>query len=357
MTADVGFLRELVTTPGPSGFEEPVQEVVRRRFATVAAPETDVLGNVTATVNAGGSPQVLVAAHADQIGLQVTWVDERGFVYFDKLGGVDAMLLPGRAVLVWGRGGAVEGVIGKRPTHLIPEAERGKAPDVADQWIDIGARDRAAALDRVACGDAVTFAPHFVELGGGGVVSGRALDDRAGVYVVARALELYAADPGAAALTALSTVQEETRYMGAHVQARRQRPDCVIVVDVEFATDQPEVEPRRANGAAELGAGPTIARGGGSNPVLVTAAREVAAAEGLPVQLKAFPGDTQTDNELLQTAGAGTAALNLGIPVRYMHSPHEVAHLDDLEAAARLIAALARHLGANHTDGWFTPRA
>jgi len=355
MTVDVGFLRELVTTPGPSGFEEPVQEVVRRRLATVADPETDVLGNVTATVNAGGSPHVLIAAHADQIGLQVTWVDERGFVYFDKLGGVDAMLLPGRAVVVWGRGGAVEGVIGKRPTHLIPEAERGKAPDVADQWIDIGARDRAAALDRVACGDAVTFAPHFVELGGG-VVSGRALDDRAGVYVVARALELYAADPGAAALTALSTVQEETRYMGAHVQARRQRPDCVIVVDAEFATDQPEVDARRAGGAAELGAGPTVARGGGANPVLVTAVREVAAAQAVPVQVKAFPGDTQTDNEWLQTAGGGTAALNLGIPVRYMHSPHEVAHLDDLEAAARLIAALARHLGGSFADGWFTPR-
>ncbi len=278
MTADVGFLRELVTTPGPSGFEEPVQEVVRRRFAAVAAPETDVLGNVVATVNPGGSPRVVIAAHADQLGLQVTWVDEHGFVYFDKLGGIDAMLLPGRAVVLWGREGAVDGVIGKRPTHLIPEAERGKAPEIADQWIDIGARDRAAALARISCGDAVTFAPHFLELGGG-VVAGRGLDDRAGVYVVARALELYAAHPGAAELTALSTVQEETRYMGAHVQSRRQRPDCVIVVDAEFATDQPEVDPRRAGGAAEIGGGPTLGRGGGSNPVLMAAVREVAAAE------------------------------------------------------------------------------
>ncbi|HUK78847.1 MAG TPA: M20/M25/M40 family metallo-hydrolase [Thermoleophilia bacterium] len=356
MTADVGFLRELVTTPGPSGFEEPVQEVVRRRFAATAAPETDVLGNVVATVNPGGSPRVLIAAHADQLGLQVTWVDEHGFVYFDKLGGVDAMLLPGRAVVVWGREGAVDGVVGKRPTHLIPEAERGKAPEIADQWIDIGARDRAAALARIACGDAVTFAPHFLELGGG-VVAGRGLDDRAGVYVVARALELYAAQPGAAELTALSTVQEETRYMGAHVQARRQQPDCVIVIDAEFATDQPEVDPRRASGAADLGGGPTLGRGGGSNPVLVAVVREVAAAEALPVQLKAFSGDTQTDNELLQTAGGGAAALNLGIPVRYMHSPHEVAHLDDLEAAARLIAAAVRRLGESFAAGSFTPRA
>ena len=145
--------------------------------------------------------------------------------------------------------------------------------------------------------------------------------------------------------------------MGAHVQSRRQRPDCVIVVDAEFATDQPEVEPRRAGGAADIGAGPTLGRGGGSNPVLLATVREVAAAEALPVQLKAFPGDTQTDNEWLQTAGAGTAALNLGIPVRYMHSPHEVAHLDDLEAAARLVAAVATRLGELFTAGFFTPHA
>ncbi len=131
-----------------------------------------MLGNVTATVNPGAAPHVVVAAHADQIGLQVTWVDEQGFVYFDKLGSVDPLLLPGRAVVIQGRGGAVDGVVGKRPTHLIPEAERGKAADICDQWIDIGAPDRAAALARVACGDPIIFSPHFVELAGG-FVAGR----------------------------------------------------------------------------------------------------------------------------------------------------------------------------------------
>ena len=356
MTADVEFLRDLVTAPGPSGFEQPVQEVVRRRVAPVAAPETDVVGNVTATVNPGAAPHVVVAAHADQIGLQVTWVDEQGFVYCDKLGSVDPLLLPGRAVVVQGRQGAVDGIVGKRPTHMIPEAERGKAADICDQWIDIGAPDRAAALARIACGDPITFSPHFVALAGG-IVAGRALDDRCGVYIAVRALELYAAAPGAAALTALSTVQEETRYMGAQVQARRQQPDCMIVVDADFATDQPEVDPRRAGGAVVLGGGPALGRGGASNPALLALFEEVAAAEGIPVQVKAYPGDTQTDNEILQAAGAGTAALNLGVPVRYMHSPHEVAHMDDLETSARLVVAVATRLGEVFDPGYFTPRA
>ena len=355
MTADIGFLRDLVAASGPSGFEQPVQEVVRRRVAAVAAPETDLLGNVTATVNPGAAPLVVVAAHADQIGLQVTWVDEQGFVYFDKLGSVDPLLLPGRAVVIQGRGGAVDGVVGKRPTHLIPEAERGKAADICDQWIDIGAPDRAAALARVACGDPIIFSPHFVELAGG-IVAGRGLDDRCGLYIAVRALELYAGAPGTAALTALSTVQEETRYMGAHAQARRQQPDCMIVVDADFATDQPEVEARRAGGAVALGRGPALGRGGGSNPGLASLFAEVAAAEGIAVQIKAYPGDTQTDNEFLQAAGAGTAALNVGVPVRYMHSPHEVAHLDDLEASALLVAAVVRRLGEVFEPGYFTPR-
>ncbi len=352
---DVAFLRDLVMAAGPSGFEQPAQEVVRRRVAGVTEPETDVLGNVVATVNPGGVPGIVIAAHIDQIGLQATWVDDRGFVYFEKLGGVDPALLAGRAVVIEGRGGPVPGVIGKRPTHMIPEAERGKAAAVNEHWIDIGASGRDDALQRVACGDPIVFDPHFVELGGH-AVAGRALDDRAGVYVVVRALELYAAAPGRAALTALSTVQEETRFMGAHVQSRRQRPECLVVVDAEFATDQPEVEPRKAGGVAALGGGPTLGRGGGSNSVLFELVRDVAEAEGITLQVKAFPGDTQTDNEWLQTAGGGTAALNLGMPVRYMHSPHEVADLDDLEAAARLIAAVARRLGEVYEPGFFTPR-
>jgi len=354
MTADVEFLRTLCLAPGPSGFEEPVQEVVRRRVAALAAPRTDVVGNVTAGVNPEGSPHVVVAGHADQIGLQVTYVDDDGFVYFEKLGSIDPLLLPGRAVVIHAAAGPVAGVVGKRPTHMIPEAERGRAPEIHEQWIDIGAAGRDEALRRIAYGDPATFSPSFIELAPG-IVAGQAMDDRCGVYCAVRALELYAAEAGAAHLTALSTVQEETRFTGAHAQARQLAPDCMIVIDGDFATDQPEVDPRKAQGAATLGGGPILGRGGASNPRLHVLATEVAAAEGIVVQHKAYPGDTQTDNEVLQIAGGGAAALNIGLPMRYMHSPHEVAHLDDLEASARLVAALARRLGEVFRPGCFVP--
>jgi putative aminopeptidase FrvX len=174
--------------------------------------------------------------------------------------------------------------------------------------------------------------------------------------VACRALELYARESGAASLTLLSTVQEETRYMGAAAYSRSAQPDCLIVVDGDFATDQPEVEPRRAGGALVLGGGPAVGRGGASNPRLFTLVLDVAEAEGIAVQVRAYPGDTQTDNELLQATGGGTAAVNIGLPMRYMHSPHEVACLADLESAARLVAAVTRRLGEVAGPGYFTPR-
>ena len=355
MAADIEFLKALCEAPGPSGFEEPAQDVVRRRAEGFSTPHIDVLGNLTADVHPDGAPHIVVNAHIDQIGLQVTWVDEAGFIYFDKVGGIDPLLLPGRYMCVHTASGRVHGVIGKKPTHLIPEAERGKAAEIHEQWLDIGARDRDEALGRIAIGDPITFAANFAELSPG-IVASQAMDDRCGVYVAFRALELYSAAPGVARLTALSTVQEETRFTGALGQSRQLSPDCMIVIDGDFATDQPTVEPARAQGAAVLGGGPILARGGASNRRLFALADEVARAEGIPVQHKAYPGDTQTDNEVLQIAGGGAAALNIGIPIRYMHSPHEVASLDDLEWSAQLLAALARRIGEVFEPGYFTPR-
>jgi putative aminopeptidase FrvX len=354
MPADVEFLRALCVAPGPSGFEEPAQEVVRQRVASFASPQIDVLGNLIAEVNPGGAPHVVVNGHVDQIGLQVTWIDERGFVFFDKVGSIDPLLLPGRFMIVHSAGGPVAGVVGKKPTHMITEADRGKAAEIHDQWLDIGARGRDEALARIAIGDPITFAANFAELAPGFVTS-QAMDDRCGVYVAFRALELYAEAPGAARMSALSTVQEETRFGGALGQARLLAPECMIVIDGDFATDQPEVTPAKAQGAAVLGGGPVLGRGGASNPRLYALAIEVAGAEGIPVQSKAYPGDTQTDNEVLQFSGGGTAALNIGIPMRYMHSPHEVAHLDDLEWSARLLAALTRRIGDVFEPGCFIP--
>ncbi len=343
MAGDIGLLRELCLTPGPSGFEGPVQEVVRRRLSPLGEASRDPLGDLWLTVGQGDGPHVVVAAHADQIGLIVTGADDHGFVLVGAIGGVAAPLVPGREFVVHGARGPVRAVAGRPPTHLLDEADRDRTPPLDEQFLDIGASSRARALERVAVGDPVTFAPGFVELSPG-VVATQALDDRAGVYVAVRALELYAASPGATRLTALTTVMEETTFMGARAVALREAPDVFVVVDGDFCSDTPAADAKRLAGEVLLGAGPVLGRGAGSHHGLLELALAAAAGEGLPVQVKAAPEDTYTDADELM-AGGTAAALSLSLPVRYMHSPFEVAHLDDLEAAARLVAALARRLG------------
>lgn len=353
MSVDVEFLRSLCTTAGPSGFEGPVQALVRKRAAATSAADGDALGNVWADVNPEGTPHVIVVGHADQIGLIVTYVDDGGFVFFDKIGSVAAGLLPARHLIIHGAAGPVDGVVGKPPTHILSEEERRKAPEITAQCIDIGAASREEALKRVSVGDPITFEPVWLELAPDRFAA-PAFDDRAGVYAAFRALELYAALNGRARLTAVSTVHEETTYMGARAMTYRLQPDVTIVVDGDFDSGNPYVDAKKLAGEVKLGGGPILGRGAGSNERLLAMAREVAAAEGIPVQLKAYPRETSTDAEEMMAAGE-TATLSVGIAMRYMHSPFEVAAGEDIEMTARLVAALARHVGEAFTPGCFVP--
>jgi endoglucanase len=355
MTTDLDLLRDLCAAPAPTGFEAPAQEVVRRRLSAFCAPQGDPLGNVWGDVLPEGGPHVVVTAHVDQIGLIVTYVDDKGYVSFDKIGGVDRVLLPGRHLVVHTSSGPVPGVVGRKPSHYMDKEERGKAPELHEQWLDIGAAGREDALSRVAIGDAITFEPRFLPLMNGRYAS-PAFDNRAGVYAVVRAAEHYAASPAAARLTALTTVHEETTFMGAKAMARRLLPDVMIVVDVDFASDDPGLDAKRLGGEVKLGAGPVIHKGAGGNLALTELACEVAAAEGIPFQMKAMPGRTSTDAEELMAAGE-TATLSFSLPVRNMHSALEVMQPDDAEAGALLAAAVARRLAGDWSRERLVPRA
>jgi len=353
VSVDGDLLRALCLAPGPSGFEAPAVEVVRRRLAPLGAVQADPLGNVWLGVGPADGPEVAVVAHVDQIGLIVTYIDDDGYLFVDKIGGVAPILVPGRHFVIQGSAGAVHAVGGKKPTHLIPADQRDRAPALDEQFLDIGAGSREEAMERVAVGDPVTFTPDYLELAPG-VIATQALDDRAGVYCVIRALELYAADPGAALLTGIATVHEETTFMGAKAQAKRLAPAVTIVIDGDFCSDTPAADAKKLAGELKLGAGPVLGRGAGSNQRLLALAREVAAAEGIPVQIKAYPAACSTDADELMAAGSG-ATLSLSLAMRYMHSPFEVAHGDDLEAAARLVAALVRRVGEVWTADSFVP--
>jgi putative aminopeptidase FrvX len=349
MSQRVDFLERLLNAAGPSGFEV-VPAGVWREEARGFAREvwSDVTGNSIATVNPEGKPRVMLTGHIDEIGLQITHVNEDGFLFFDEIGGWDTQVLVGQRVRVLGREGPVPGVIGKKPIHLLKKKEREKATKTRDLWVDLGvesAEDVASLGIRV--GDPMVLDAGVVRLAGDRIAS-RAVDNRIGAYVVLEALRLLSEDPPGAAAFAVATVQEEIAYSGggARSSAFALEPDVALVVDVTFSTDVPDIE-KKELGDHRIGGGPVLTRGSANHPVVFELLMEAAEAEKIPHTYQAAPRSTRTDADGIHLVRVGVPTGLVSVPNRYMHSPNEVVSLGDLERAARLLAAFVRRLEPN----------
>ncbi len=348
----IDFLKNLLAAHAPSGYEKPVRKVWRERLKEYAGSvTTDVMGNCIAVLNPKGSPCVLLAGHCDEIGFQVSHIDDNGFLSFKRIGGHDLSLVPGRRVLVHSESGAVPGVTGKKAIHLMTEEERKKVPELHDLWIDIGAKDKEEALALVSIGDCVTHDEGFQELKNG-LIASRALDDRTGAFVAAETL-IAASKKKAlkACVVAVATVQEEVGLRGALTAAYGVHPMVGICIDVTHATDSPGMDQRK-HGLIKLGLGPTLPRGASVNPMvhhlLTVAAKKMKAS----YQIEAAPGSVGNDTWNLQISREGVATGTVGIPLRYMHTPSEVGSLHDIEAA---IEILTEFCGELTSKSKFTP--
>ncbi|UCC24704.1 MAG: M42 family metallopeptidase [Gemmatimonadales bacterium] len=349
------FLEKLLNAEGPSGFETRPAAVWRAEAERFAAEvRTDVHGNVVAGVNPGGGPRVMLAGHLDEIGLQITHIDEEGYLYVDEVGGWDPQVLVGQRVRILGRDGTLPGVVGKKAIHLIPADERSKASRIKDLWVDVGASSRDEVLKLgLRVGDPMVVDAGLLRLAGDRVVS-RAMDNRIGAYVVLEALRLLAEDPGEASAFAVATAQEEIGYQGggARPVAYALQPDVALVVDVTFSTDVPDV-PKKELGEHTIGGGPVLTRGSAAHPVVFERLVEAAEAEEIPFTIQAAPKYTRTDADAIYLVRSGVPTGLVSVPNRYMHSPNELVSLSDLDRTARLFAAFVRRLTS---DVDFTPR-
>ncbi len=333
----LALLRKMVETPSPSGFEQPVQRIVRAALKSIADEvKTDVHGNVIAALNPEGKPRVMLAGHCDEIGLMVTYVNEKGFVYFSAIGGVDANLLPGARLIVHGEKGPVLGVVGRKPIHLMSADDRKAGVKMESLFLDIGAKDKKDALKRVAVGDPITFERGLHLLPNDLAVSA-GFDDKIGAFVVTETMRLLQRRSFKAAVFGVSTVQEEIGLRGARTSAFGIDPDVGIAIDVGHATDYPGADEKRT-GEAALGKGPLLHRGANINPVVEKRLFAAAKKARVPHQVTAEPRGTGTDANAIQISRAGVAAGLVSIPNRYMHTPVEMISLRDLENAAKLLA-------------------
>ena len=351
----IEFLEFMLSTPSVTGFEQPVARLVRKRMEKFADKiTTDLHGNTIVALNPDAQPRVMLAGHIDQIGLMVRYVNDDGFLYFVSVGGVDLAVLPGSKVTVHGHAGPVQGVIGRKPIHLMkPEERNGGKLELQDLWIDIGVKDKAAALAKVSVGDVATYALGVTKLGDD-YIAGAGMDDKVGAFVVMEALRLCHEKKGSlkCGVYAVATVQEEIGLRGAHTSAFGIDPVVGVAVDVCHASDNPGVD-KKLTGEIGLGKGPVVSLGANINPKVGTMLLEAGAKNDRPTQRHAAPAGTGTDANAMQLTRAGVATALVSIPNRYMHTQVEVVSLSDLESTAALLADFLLSIDSK-TD--FVPR-
>ncbi|HLI08992.1 MAG TPA: M42 family metallopeptidase [Ktedonobacteraceae bacterium] len=335
----IEFFRRMIAAPSPSGFEQPVQQVIREEIRQYADEvRTDVHGNVIAALHPQGNLRVMLEAHCDELGFLVRYISEEGFIYFAPIGGFDPSTLPGERVQIHTARGAVPGVIGRKPVHLLRDEEREKAPKLSDLWIDIGVSGKEEAQKLVAIGDVATRAARLESLRDDLVVS-RALDDKSGVFAITEAMRrIYEQrDKLNAAVFFVSAVQEEVGLRGARTAAYEVNPRIAIAVDVTYTSDHPGVSAREI-GEVKLNAGPVISVGGNINPRVYQLLRKAADEAGIECQIDPQPDHTGTDTDVIQVARGGVATGLVSIPCRYLHTGSEIASLKDIDQVAEVIA-------------------
>jgi putative aminopeptidase FrvX len=329
------FLRELIRRPTPGTCEDSGQKLVLQALRPLCdRVETDIYGDVLGALNEKARTRVLLAAHVDEIALVVSNIDDQGFVQVNLMGGSRPDALVGQRLHIHAAGGPVLGVVGRKPGEAPKEEIK-----VADLYLDIGATSREEAAKLVRPGDTATVVYALDRLGGDRV-TGRGLDDRAGVAAVVRAMELIRRGRKRlkVAVFALSNVQEEGgRLRGASVSTFRIMPQAALAVDVCYARDYPKME-TRLSGNCRLSGGPTLSLSLTANRAVNRMLEAAAKANKIPLQYAVEPSSTGTDGDAIASVGPGVATGVVSIPCRYVHSPSEVISLADLDQTAELLA-------------------
>ncbi|MDX1638491.1 MAG: M20/M25/M40 family metallo-hydrolase [Balneolaceae bacterium] len=351
-TPEYDFLEQLLVTPSPTGFESAGQKVWTDYVGKFAdGLETDAYGSAVARLNTSFDViTVMLEAHCDEIGMIVQHITENGFIYLNKLGGSDSTIARAKRVFIHSRDGIVSGVVGNTAIHLQDKKNGGgNQPSWKDIYVDIGASSREEALKMVQIGDPVTYAEDF-EFLSDKILTGRALDNRIGGYMIAQALRKLneRRDELKVNVLALNSVQEEVGGYGARMMSFRLEPDMALVTDVTHATDSPGIN-NSEHGLVKLGEGPVLQHGGANHPKIVEFLEQVVKRHDFQVQHEANSVRTGTDTDSIFYQKTGIPSALVSLPLRYMHSPVETASVTDVERLVDLLVETVLSLEPDQT--------
>ena len=334
------FLYTLLDSMSVSGNEIPLKKkVIAEMTPHCDQIMTDYTGNVTCILNPDAAFKVMLSAHIDEIGLILTHIQGDGMLKVARAGGIRPHVYPGHQVVVHGYNQTIFGTV-------VNNSGMGKG-DLKDEdlTIDIGAKDKEDARKYVQEGDPIHLHTYHAELLNGHLAA-RAVDNRGCAFIILEALKRAKERGCKVGVYATTTVGEETTMRGAHWASSRIQPDVALVVDVTYAQDYPGTNPQES-GDVSLGKGPVICNSSLCNKKLNQFMQTCAKEKEIPYQMESAIGRTGTDADKIHFTGDGIVTSLLSLPLRYMHSPSEVCHFDDIENAIALITEVLCSIDEN----------
>jgi putative aminopeptidase FrvX len=340
---NIQLLKSLSESYGPSGDEDEPRSILKQELEPFAdETRIDKLGNIF-FIHKGGedTPKIMLAAHTDEVAVLVTYIEESGVLRFYPWGIVDGLLL-GQRFKMKGKNGTLYGVVGSKPPHVMSDEERKKPVPFDQLFIDIGAFNREEAENKGALiGMAGVFDTEFRELGNG-FVMGKALDDRAGCFVMAEVFKWVRDKPFN--VVAVGTVQEEVGLRGSRTAAWQVDPDYGLALEGTFAVDMPGVSPHQQSASLKQGPVVTVAdRSVIAHPKVLESIIEAAKAEGIPYQFKKVPTGG-TDAGSIHLTKAGVPSGTIACPCRYIHGPAAITTIEDIENTIKIVKAFIKRI-------------
>jgi putative aminopeptidase FrvX len=337
------FLFQLLGTPSPTGFEIGGQRVWANYVRTFSdRVENDAYGSAWAVLEGQSPVKLMLEAHADEIGYMIKHITKEGFIHVDRIGGSDYATARGRKLIFQGTDGPVKGIIGNTAIHIRDRTGGEKAPEVHELYVDVGAdSDKEVAKLGLRVGQPGVYADTLEEFGQGRL-SGRAIDNRMGGFIIAEVMRRLAKHKAKLAVTVIAAncVQEEIGGYGARMVTYRLQPDVAICLDVTHATDTPGIE-KSKHGSVKLGAGPSVTHGTACHPLVIKKIEKIADKEKIPLQHESSSRYSGTDTDSIYHIRSGTPSALVSLPLRYMHSVVELVDLKDVEHVIQLLTAFA----------------
>lgn len=327
------LLFKLSDSHGVSGDEYRLNDIIISAFSEYTDEiRKGKLGDVAAIKKGSreGEYKIMVAAHADEVGLIVTDIDERGFIHFTKVAGIDPKTLPAQEVIIHGKR-EVFGVVGAKPPHVLSSDDMKKAPKFEEMLIDIG-MTREESKGIVSVGDFITINRECTSLLSD-YVTGKALDDRAAIATMYECAKYLQKIKHSSDVYFVATTMEELGHLGAKTMAHEISPDVGVAIDVTCA-DKYAI----SDIYAECGKGVEISLGPNLHPELTERVIKLAEEYNIPYIISVEPGPTGTDAWDIQVARQGIPTILLSIPLRYMHTSTEVINYRDVVEAGKLLA-------------------